>query len=306
MSTIFTKGRLGSAVDMDTLIDEGKDQNHFVSLIVNNAGSYAAAITRKVDRTVTGKQTTSYNSFNNKMVNLGKSSDFTMKDFYIEYFMLDIEVEHPVIEKNPLEDRLKALRESASSFVNSSKGNYGWTTWGSKEETPKQLELFEKDKNPENNQSIKGNIKKENIKDSSFVSFPPKSIEALTEEDLTEEELEVDETVITCELVESHVAQLITGNLFASYNKNLDLQKWVSNMPNIYGKRFKDFSDFKIYAESMIDSLYSEVSMELQNSAFDVDYNIGCWSQLLIDSLEELGINEYLSYYTQILSGYQL
>ena len=107
METIFTKGRLGSSTDMDTLVDEGKDQNHFVSLIVNNAGNYAAAITRRMDRTVVGKQKTSYNTFNNGTVDFGKTSDITMKDFYIEYFMLDIEVEHPVIVKDPLEERLK-------------------------------------------------------------------------------------------------------------------------------------------------------------------------------------------------------
>ena len=42
MSTFF------SGTDTSTLQEEGAVQNHFVSLIVNNAGEYTAAITRKV------------------------------------------------------------------------------------------------------------------------------------------------------------------------------------------------------------------------------------------------------------------
>ena len=43
MTTFF------SSTDTNTLKEEGSDVNHFVSLIVNNAGTYNAAITRKVD-----------------------------------------------------------------------------------------------------------------------------------------------------------------------------------------------------------------------------------------------------------------
>ena len=55
MATFF------SGTDVQTLRTEGSDRNNFVSLIVNNAGSYTAAITRKVEYTekhdieITGK-----------------------------------------------------------------------------------------------------------------------------------------------------------------------------------------------------------------------------------------------------------
>ena len=42
MSTFF------SNTDINTLKSEGKDRVHFVSLIVNNEGTYSAAITRKI------------------------------------------------------------------------------------------------------------------------------------------------------------------------------------------------------------------------------------------------------------------
>ena len=37
-----------SGTDKATLQSEGSDMNHFVSLIVNNAGKYTAGVTRKV------------------------------------------------------------------------------------------------------------------------------------------------------------------------------------------------------------------------------------------------------------------
>jgi hypothetical protein len=47
MATFF------SSTDDSTLVEEGKDRNFFVSLIVNNAGTYTAAVTRK--STIIGK-----------------------------------------------------------------------------------------------------------------------------------------------------------------------------------------------------------------------------------------------------------
>ena len=46
MSTFF------SGTDIRTLEEEGLDRNHFVSLIVNNQGSYTAAITRKLIKNI--------------------------------------------------------------------------------------------------------------------------------------------------------------------------------------------------------------------------------------------------------------
>lgn len=82
MSTFF------SATDLNTLLDEGSSRNHFVSLIVNNEGTYSAAITRKVlmDRTVIDKGT--YNSFDNKEEHYEDSYNMSKEE--IQYFDLDI------------------------------------------------------------------------------------------------------------------------------------------------------------------------------------------------------------------------
>lgn len=66
MSTNF------SSTDMKTLEDEGKDQNHFLSLIVNNAKSYSAKFTTKQLHKVHGKRTIIEYGFNNEAIETEK------------------------------------------------------------------------------------------------------------------------------------------------------------------------------------------------------------------------------------------
>ena len=51
-----------SGTDTATLKEEGRDRNNFVSLIVNNAGSYTAAITRRI-KSKQVKESVSYEFF---------------------------------------------------------------------------------------------------------------------------------------------------------------------------------------------------------------------------------------------------
>ena len=89
-----------SGTDTSTLQKEGFDRNNFVSLIVNNAGEYSAAVTRKVDYTekhdieITGK----YPFFGTRRVMEIPTSHTTEEKVktVIEYFDL-------VVEKSPVE-----------------------------------------------------------------------------------------------------------------------------------------------------------------------------------------------------------
>lgn len=103
MATFF------SGTDTNTLKEEGSDVNHFVSLIVNNAGTYNAAITRKVDIKNDVYSVYTYKSFGDVVVE-GKS-DYTECNTCIEYFYLDIEVEQPENTNSELFDRIDKLKE---------------------------------------------------------------------------------------------------------------------------------------------------------------------------------------------------
>lgn len=86
-----------SGTDLNTLREEGNERNCFVSLIVNNAGTYYAAITRKVQSKseVTVKSLgTSYEFFgegSKTPINDDTELTKTVDKEYIEYFDLQIE-----------------------------------------------------------------------------------------------------------------------------------------------------------------------------------------------------------------------
>lgn len=103
MTTFF------SGTDTNTLKEEGSDVNHFVSLIVNNAGTYNAAITRKVDIKNDVYSVYTYKSFGDVAVE-GKS-DYTECNTCIEYFYLNIEVEQSENNNSELFDRINKLKE---------------------------------------------------------------------------------------------------------------------------------------------------------------------------------------------------
>lgn len=107
-----------SGTDTSTLQSEGNDTNCFVSLIVDTAGTYKAAITRKVK---TKKEVTtrdlgsSYELFGEGARPLSNDNDSkveTIEDTVIEYFMLDVE-RHEVA--NPLaflDERFEQIEHS--------------------------------------------------------------------------------------------------------------------------------------------------------------------------------------------------
>ena len=49
-----------SGTDVNTLLEEGSDLNHFLSLIVCNAGQYVARITRKLRRKIKAEALITY------------------------------------------------------------------------------------------------------------------------------------------------------------------------------------------------------------------------------------------------------
>lgn len=103
MSTFF------SGTDIATLKEEGMDRNHFVSLIVNNAGTYTAAITRKVNYKRIINENIYYNSFEDKQIKDVKS--YEVENEELQYFNLDIEFENTDSYVN-LDSRLEEIRKS--------------------------------------------------------------------------------------------------------------------------------------------------------------------------------------------------
>lgn len=101
MATFF------SDTDIDTLREEGNNSNNFVSLVVNNAGSYSAAITRKVINKEI-KECKTYEFFGE-----GKKSSIentTIETPSIEWFKLKIEKKENN-QYSDIDNRLEGLKK---------------------------------------------------------------------------------------------------------------------------------------------------------------------------------------------------
>lgn len=119
-----------SGTDTSTLRAEGNDTNCFVSLVVDTKGTYVAAITRKVQekKTIVTKDFSSTYEFfgeGEKIANVltGPSEDTVVENTYIEYFMLDVEIEHVDNPLAYLDSRFEEIQEKKRKTVNLSINN---------------------------------------------------------------------------------------------------------------------------------------------------------------------------------------
>ena len=83
--------------------------NNFLSLIVNNAGQYTAAITRKVKHIPRVKEILEYEFFGEGTINLGTDEYDAVESYEIEYFFLDIEKPTVNISYTNLFDRINEI-----------------------------------------------------------------------------------------------------------------------------------------------------------------------------------------------------
>lgn len=130
-----------SGTDLSTLVQEGTEQNHFLSLIVNNEGAYTAKITRKVNEdtyynyTITKTNRKYYHTYGDECVELD-SEDFptetkeeVKKTQYIETFDLNINKSSVYTEFDELNQRISGMltrKEPAVKIQNYNYSKYKW------------------------------------------------------------------------------------------------------------------------------------------------------------------------------------
>ena len=301
MSTFF------SGTDLGTLKSEGNDANHFVSLIVNNAGTYTAAITKKVTYLSKGKSVLKYNTFDNVAIE-DEGTDFEREETVIEYYPLDIiKEEVPQTPKSELELRLEEVRANANSYVNRkvittptvgvtkpyTPSNFNNKNYSNlphieipsikeERETAKQLELF--------GNSEMGETKKE---------VEAEEVEEKKEYTDLDMSIAYDDDHVNPEIVLDTVTQVVTGDIFSIYKQNIDIDKWAANMEKLYNRRFGDITN-EAYADSF-DYWVDTFTEFLENELFDEnfvekgrDYMDAIWAFDVITKLQDLPKNKYL------------
>lgn len=284
MSTFF------SGTDTATLKEEGTDRNNFVSLIVNNAGTYTAAITRRVKEKQV-KESVSYEFFGD-----GEKEDtkeYTNDEEEIEWFYLKIEKEGENYNFPDMESRLEEIKKIKAEKAKNTPIYSG---------TPKTTvsSYFTAQAGPANL------IKKEDkgYEDRTLFDSVDEKLLGKEEYYIPYGQVSFDKTII-----KSLVLQLLTGSIIISNESKIDINKWAKSMPTLYGKRFgtgKDGMDrFKIWADTYTEYLTWYISdTKLEELGYDETEMCAICAHDMIEELTKLPENDYIKGYIDSLQKY--
>lgn len=290
MSTFF------SGTDTATLKEEGRDRNNFVSLIVNNAGSYTAAITRRI-KSKQVMESVSYEFFGD-----GEKQDtkeYVSDADEIEWFYLKIEKEGENYSFPDMAARLEEIKQAKAERAEKAKkaqtpvyqGGYKpviANSYGTKA-GPANLVKKEADKAKVTQPTLFDNVDDLPFEDGYDIPYGQVTFDKTT--------------------LKSLVLQLITGSIIISNDSKIDITKWSKSMPALYEKRFgkgkAGMDNFKIWAETYTEYLTWYITDEkLEELGFDETEICAICAHDMIEELTKLPENDYIKGYIDALQKY--
>lgn len=269
MATFF------SGTDTATLKEEGRDRNHFVSLIVNNEGTYTAAITRKVKSTKTIQESYSYGSFEDAIVT--GTNSYQEEVEFIEYFGLDITKEGNNFSFQELDNRLAEIRKRKASVPS----------------TPTKIVTAT---------SVTYPRLKDETERTVPTLFTKSEMEGMKKETLnhtepTEQELPFTTQNISEADLKHVLLQLITGSIILRDTSKVDVRKWAATMPQVFGERFGrsegGLKRFSQWADSHCEFLIYDKEPVGLDASEEADW-IASLAMALYEELDALPKNEYI------------
>lgn len=287
MSTFF------SGTDTATLKEEGRDRNNFVSLIVNNAGTYTAAITRRV-KSKQVKESVSYEFFGDGEKH--DTKEYVSSADEIEWFYLKIEKEGENYSFPDMAARLEEIKQAKAERAEKAQtpvyqGGYKpviANSYGTKA-GPANLVKKEADKPKVVQPTLFDNADDLPFEEGYDIPYGYVSFDKVT--------------------LKSLVLQLITGSIIISNDSKIDITKWAKSMPTLYEKRFGKgkvgMDNFKIWAETYTEYLTWYITDEkLEELGFDETEICAICAHDMIEELTKLPENDYIKGYIDALQKY--
>ena len=287
MSTFF------SGTDTTTLKEEGRDRNNFVSLIVNNAGSYTAAITRRA-KSKQVKESVSYEFFGD-----GEKQDtkeYVSDADEIEWFYLKIEKEGENYSFPDMAARLEGIKQAKAEKAKKVQtpiyqGGYKpviANSYGTKA-GPANLVKKEADKPKVIQPTLFDNANDLPFDDNYSLPYGQVTFDKVT--------------------LKSLILQLITGSIIISNDSKIDISKWAKSMPTLYEKRFgkgeEGMKNFKMWADTYTEYLTWYVTDEkLEELGYDEIEICAICAHDMIEELTKLPENDYIKGYIDALQKY--
>lgn len=282
-----------SGTDTATLKEEGRDRNNFVSLIVNNAGTYTAAITRRI-KSKQVKESVSYEFF-------GDGEKHDTKEYVsdadeIEWFYLKIEKEGENYSFPDMAARLEEIKQAKEERAKKAQtpvyqGGYKPVIANSYGTKAGSANLVEKEANkPEVVQpSLFDNVDDLPFDDNYSLPYGQVTFDRAT--------------------LKSLVLQLITGSIIISNDSKIDISKWAKSMPALYEKRFgkgeEGMKNFKMWADTYAEYLtWYTTDEKLEELGFDETEICAICAYDMIEELTKLPENDYIKGYIDALQKY--
>ena len=263
-----------SGTDLNTLQEEGSDMNNFLSLIVNNAGQYTAAITRKVKHIPHVTETLEYEFFGEGTINLGTDEYDAVESYEIEYFFLDIEKPTVNIGYTDLFDRINEISNS------------------------KVINIASKKENTNNNFNLKSNLIIPSTVQEPILEgkLPFEGLSKQKSEVDKEDFIDYDNVKFNNNQLNSITKQLLIGSPIFTPK---DLNEWVQKMPTVFSKRFgegqKGLENYKAFIGYFVEFLLSEAFDEdLAEEGYMEDYQMPICAYGVLQKLHTFKTNSFI------------
>ena len=274
MSTFF------SGTDTATLLSEGSDVNHFVSLIVNNAGIYTAGITRRVSIVQNVVEDYSYPSW--KDTTKFGTREFTARKTYVQWFNLVVNKEQFIdAEESEILDRIKEvkkLKASKPKFV---------SKIGSEDLPPSSPTVTNTSfKNP----SPTATKKEEKEKSKTVLATPS----LFNNEDDGYLDIDYNKYHFSDATVIGVVKQLITLSLVLPNSDAINAVEWAKNMEEIFDNRFSDLIEFESVAINIVDYLLNYTDEDEAYNVLSPREVVAVLANDVKEALMELPENKYI------------
>ena len=292
-----------SGTDTETLREEGRDRNNFVSLIVNNAGSYTAAITRKV-KSKQVSESVIYDFFGEG--EKSSSNEYSTRVQEIEWYYLKVEKEDNGFSFPFMDERIKEIKKAKEEKeknkpVYTQSFQQSFQNLQHSQKTSAVYNFYNTGVGPANKISGNNNNKKV-IQPSLFEDVD--DYPEYADFDDTTSFISKDGKEANRNILKSLLLQLITGSIILSNESKVDPVKWATSMVSLYNKRFKrpESMGFRDWADNYIDYLTLYIDdKDLEKRGFDeVDITV-IYIRALITELKKLPNNDYLNYYIKVL-----
>lgn len=286
MATFF------SGTDLQTLQEEGATRNHFLSLIVNNEGTYTARITRKISERILGNVKTSYMSWEDKKVSVPDTSLETEKT-YIEYFECDIIMPESSKIDTQIKERYKQLKDAKPT-------NKVPSVWNKEDEDTYYGSFYKKPYEPTLFPTNK--VEDKTIIEKSHKTLPKSS--AKTSPIVTSNSKA---GIIPESALREAAYQLVTGSIASTGkgSKSPSLEDWVEKyMTSIFSKRFDTLEEYKDWVTIYTEFICSSLAIKYLQDAEEDKSTIYEAAEQLSYYMSNLPFNEYLEVILDELETY--